>query len=134
MAELTNQQIIAALGAAEAIGARPTRAVKVAVAIRRLLRALRPLAEDVQAGVQRLADEHVEKDGEGKMIPMPGGAGFKLREDARDEYHRRFKELMEAVAPVEVWVTPDHFDGVEITGAELAALGDLLRDAPEGGG
>jgi hypothetical protein len=128
MATLTNAQVVDAFNAAHAIAERKTLAVKAALACRRLLRALTPLVDDLNKVLLSLADAHGEKDANGELLPEKGPGTFKLRPEAKDAYKAARRELMDAEVPVECWVTPAHFEGVEVTGAELMALGDLLRE------
>jgi hypothetical protein len=103
---MRNGEVLEAFAAAQSIGQRTTTSILAAVAVRRLLRALRPLAEDVGEALNQLAEKHCERDAKGSFIPLPGGGGNKLRDDAREQYHRERRDL--------------------------AALGDLLREEDAG--
>lgn len=128
MATMKNSQVVEAYTATAAIAERKTMAVKAALACRRLLRTLTPLVDDVNVVLRRLANEHGEKDANGDLVQDKGPGSFKLRPEAKEEYKTARRELMDAEVPVDCWVTPAHFEGVEVTGAELMALGDLLRE------
>lgn len=127
MARMKNSEVVDAYNrGALPISERPTRAILAGVACTRLLRALRPLVEDVGNGQQKLLDECAERDEKNEMISVKPGH-VKIREDAVEHFNAEMKKLMEMEVDVDVWVKPGHFEGVEVSGAELAALGPLLR-------
>jgi hypothetical protein len=141
MTTLTNREVLAAYNAAMSLSKRaaPATAPRAPGAIRRLIRALKPVAEGVlddQFGrvgeeLGSLREEYGERDDEGKALP-PRLTGtrilYDVREECREEHAAKLRTLMDAPVEVEVWVKASDLAGFEHTTDETMPLDKLIVD------
>jgi len=95
-----------------------------AMALRKLVRELSGLAEDIEAERQKLLKQYAELDDDGKIVAKDGNA---IIED-QDGFNQAYQELLATDVKVEHKIQAPLFDGTEVEPRLLLLLGDALED------
>lgn len=131
MAKLTNAAVFSALMALSALSERKLP-VRAAIQVAKAHRVLREEWEDVEKLREKMIEEYAERDENGEMVrgeEINGQATVKIRQDAREQFNKEWKELLNSEVEVDVTISlADFGSNVEIEPSILDALSPLLVD------
>ena len=101
-----------------------------AMKVRRIVRALVPHLQDVEAERSKLVERHARKDAEGHVVTENGQWAFDSVED-REAFVAQANELMDLE-----WEPPERIATLELEGREVRArvligLGEVLEEEGE---
>jgi hypothetical protein len=124
--ELTNQQVLNALGALRELGQKETP-VATSVHIVRLNRALKAPADDIEAVRLKIVAEHGAKDEHGNARTGAGGQTLFDDEAHRVAAQAQYDELMALTCEVEAMpLRQAELGTIQVRGVVLEALGPLF--------
>lgn len=131
MAKLTNAAVFSALMALSALSERKLP-VRAAIQVAKAHRVLREEWEDVEKLREKMIEEYAERDENGEKVrgeEINGQATVKIRQDAREQFNKEWKELLNSEVEVDVTISlADFGSNVEIEPSILDALSPLLVD------
>ena len=95
-----------------------------AMALRKLVRELSSLAEDVEAERQKLLKQYAELDDDGQIVVKDGNAVIK----DQTGFEQAYQDLLTTEVQVEHKIQAPMFDNIEVEPRLLVLLGDTLDD------
>lgn len=129
MAKLKNADVYTALLALNEI-AKLTLPARGALRVRRLVRQLNELWEDVEAVRQMLLDRFAVRgtDGNPQHVLQGGQEVIQIQPEHEEAFQMAWREVLGQEVEVAQALEPEDFGSVELQPALLIALGDLVAD------
>lgn len=124
MKKIQTGQALAALQAVQPMLQRPL-AFSLALKMRKLVRELSSIAEDVEEERKKLLEQYADKDEDGQPIIEEGRYSLNGNGAA---YSGDYLSLMQEEVDVQTILQASAFGDMEVEPAALIALGDLLEE------